>query len=157
MVNSGIAISKIPSSAISTYLRDAFPQNLPELEKKKFILVKGKKIDLDYCDQNLEYLFEVLKDRTVPFKEKKELTSSILTKYLNLKTANERVNFVLCIVFILYIFSIQDMSSYYIILKNLIKAIKQGKISKVVARAIIRQLKKKGLPVDPELLQVVNS
>jgi hypothetical protein len=49
------------------------------------------------------------------------------------------------------------MSSYYIILKNLIKAIKQGKISKVVGRAIIRKLKKKGLPVDPELLEVVNS
>lgn len=29
-----IVISKIPATAVSTYLRDAFPQNLPDLEKK---------------------------------------------------------------------------------------------------------------------------
>lgn len=153
---SGIALSKIPTSAISTYLRDAFPQNLPELEKKKFILVNGEKIYLDQCDQNIEYLFTVLKDSTISFEEREKLTSSILTKYLNLKTINGRVNFVLCIVFILYMFSTQNMSSYYIILKNLIKAIKEGRISKLVGRAIIRKLKSKGLPVDPELLEIVN-
>lgn len=40
--------------------------------------------------------------------------------------------------------------------RNLIKAIKEGKISKVVGRGIIRKLRKKGLPVDPQLLEVVN-
>ena len=29
-----VIISKIPATAVSTYLRDAFPQNLPDLEKK---------------------------------------------------------------------------------------------------------------------------
>ena len=42
-----VVISKIPTTAVSTYLRDAFPQNLPDLEKKKFILVGGEKIYLD--------------------------------------------------------------------------------------------------------------
>ena len=32
----GIVVSKIPATAISTYLRDAFPQNLPHLEKKRW-------------------------------------------------------------------------------------------------------------------------
>ena len=86
------------------------------------------------------------------------MTSSILTKYLDLKTVNGRLNFVLCIVFICYAFvSIGDSSSYHILLRNLIKAIKQGKISKVVGRAIIRKLRKKGIPVDPELVEIVNS
>jgi hypothetical protein len=53
LTGGGVVISKIPATAISTYLRDAFPQNLPDLEKKKFILVGGEKIYLDQCDQNL--------------------------------------------------------------------------------------------------------
>ena len=58
---------------------------------------------------------------------------------------------------ILYIFSAYDTSSYFIILKNLIEAIKEGKISKIIGQAIVRRLKKKGLLIDPELLEVVNS
>jgi len=157
VTGSSVALSKIPTTAISTYLREAFAQNLPELERKKFILLDGEKIYLDQCDQNLEYLVTVLKDTTLLFEEKEKLTRSILTKYLNLKTADGRLNFVLCIVFILSVFSIQDMSSYHIILKNLIKAIKEGRILKIVGRAIIRKLKKRGLSVNPELLEVVNS
>lgn len=153
----GIVVSKIPVTAISTYLHDAFPQNLPHLEKDKFILVGGEKIYLDQCDPNLEYLFKILGDERIPFEEKEKVAHSILTKYLNLKTMNGRVTFVLCIGFMLYILSIQDPSGFYILLKNLIKAIKEGRISKVIGRAIIRRLKKKGLPIDPELLEVVSS
>jgi len=39
----GIVISKIPATAISTYLRDSFPQNLPHLEKKNLSWLMGKK------------------------------------------------------------------------------------------------------------------
>ena len=100
---SAIVISKIPPNVISTYLRDSFQQNLPELEKKKFMMVGGEKIYLDQCDQNLKYLFDILEDETILFEERKEIAHSVLTKYLNLKTAFGRRNFVLCIVFISYI------------------------------------------------------
>lgn len=153
----GVVISKIPATAISTYLRDAFPQNLPHLEKKKFILISGEKIYLDQCDQNLEYLFKILEDQTIPFEEKEKVARSILTKYLDLKTINGRITFVLCIVFVLYILSIQNPSGFYILLKNLMKAIKEGRISKAIGRSIVRRLQKKGIVVDPELLEVVSS
>ena len=153
----GIVISKIPATAISTYLRDSFPQNLPHLEKKKFILVGGEKIYLEQCDQNLKYLFKILEDETIPFEEKEKVARSILTKYLNLKTMNGRITFVLCIVFVLYILSIQNPSGFYILLKNLIKAIKEGRISKAIGRSIVRRLQKKGIAIDPELLEVVSS
>ena len=152
-----VVISKIPATAVSTYLRDAFPQNLPDLEKKKFILVGREKIYLDQCDQNLKYLFKILEDETIPFEEKEKIAGSILTKYLNLKTMTGRVTFVLCIVFILYILSNQNPSSFYILLKNLIKAIKEGRISKAIGRSIVRRLQKKGIAVDLELLEVVSS
>jgi hypothetical protein len=152
-----VVISKIPATAISTYLRDAFPQNLPDLEKKKFILVGGEKIYLDQCDQNLKYLFDILEDETIPFEERKEIAHSVLTKYLNLKTPFGRRNFVLCIVFIIYILFTNRHSSFYIFMKSLIKAIREGKITKSMARLIIRKLRKKGVPIDPELAEIVAS
>jgi hypothetical protein len=150
-------LDNVPTHAISTYLREASPQTFPELERTRFHLIGTEKDCLYPCDNSLKYLFKILKDTNIPFEEKEIVTRSILTKHLNLKTATGRCNFVLCIVFILYIFSTQNMSSYYIILKNLIKAIKEGKISKVVARAIIKKLERNGVLVDPDLIEIVNS
>jgi hypothetical protein len=156
VTGAGIVTSKIPSSAISKYLQDSFPQNLPHLEKNKFILIGGEKIYLDQCDQNLEYLFKILKDKTIPFEKKEKVARSILTKYLDLKTINGRTGFLLCIVFVLSILSIQNQSGFYILLKNLIQAVKEGRISKEIGRCIVRRLRKKGIPIDPELLEVVS-
>lgn len=39
----GIVISKIPATAISTYLRDSVPQNLAHLEKRNLCWLVGKK------------------------------------------------------------------------------------------------------------------
>ena len=152
-----VLISKIPVTAVSTYLRDAFPQNLPDLEKKKFILVGGEKIYLDQCDQNLKYLFNILKDESIPPDDRKEIAQSILTKYLNLKTPFGRRNFALCIIFIIYILYTNHHSSFYIMMKSLIKAIREGKITKAMARLIIRKLRKKGVPIDPELVEIAAS
>lgn len=125
---------------ISTYLRYAFPQNLPDLEKKKFILISGEKIYLDQCDQSLKYLFDTLGDEPIPFEERKELTYSIITRYLNLKTPFGRRNFVLCIVFIIYILYTNHYSSFFLMMRSLIKAIQEGKITKPMTRLIIRKL-----------------
>jgi hypothetical protein len=43
------------------------------------------------------------------------------------------------------------------LLKNLAKAIKEGKISKEIGRCIVRRLQKRNILIDPELLEVVNS
>lgn len=120
ITGSSLAVSKIPTTAINTYLRDAFQQNLPKLERNRFILINGEKIYLDQCDQNIEYLFKILNDPLLPFEEKKELTGSILTKYLGLKTEGKRVGFILCVISILYMFSTNNMSGYFLIMKNLI-------------------------------------
>ena len=152
-----VVISQIPVTAISTYLRDASPQNLAHLEKKKFILVDGKKIYLDQCDGSQKYLFDILKDETIPFEERQKIAHSLLTEYLNLKTPSGRRNFVLCIVFIISILATKHHSSFYIMMKSLIKAIREGKISKAMARLIVRRLRKKGILIDPELANLVAS
>ena len=159
--SSGVLINKIPVTAIAKYIGDSLPQNLPDLEKarlkEQFILVDREKIYFDPCDQNLKYLSKILEDKTIPFEEKEKVARSILTKYLNLKTQSGRRNFVLCIVFIIYILSIQNPSSFYIMMQSLIKAIREGKISKVMGRLIVRRLRKKGILVDPELADIVAS
>ena len=152
-----IVFSKISLTAVSAYLRNVFSQNLPDLEKKKFILVGGEKIYLDECDPNLKYLFDILEDETIPFQERKEIAHSILTKYLNLKTPFGRRNFALCIIFIIYMLFTKRYSSFYIMMKSLVKAIREGKITKSMARLIVRKLRKKGVPIDPELAEIVAS
>jgi len=152
-VGSKVSIS---GPAIVAYLNDAFPQNLPHLERKTCIWVKGEKVYID-CAEGLEMLFLMLDEPTLPFEKKEELTQSILKKYLDLRTANDRVKFVLCILAILLAFSSLNMTNYYLIINSLIQAIREGKISKVVGRAIIRKLRRQGLPIHPELVEVVNS
>lgn len=154
----GVVISRIPMNSVSTYLRDALPHNLPHLDKKKFVMTGGESLFLDQCDQNLQYLFNILQNEEIPYEEKEKVAHSILTKFLNLKTASGRRNFVLCIVFLLYIFATTNHSALYIMMKNLIKAIREGKIPVPMARLIIiRKLKKRGVPIDPELAELVAS
>ena len=42
-------------------------------------------------------------------------------------------------------------------MKSLIKAIREGRITKQMARLIVRRLRKKGIPIDPELAEIVAS
>ena len=65
-----LAISRIPVKAISTCLYESMVQNLSHLEKKKFSLVEGSEIHFNQCDGNLKYLFDILEDETIPFKER---------------------------------------------------------------------------------------
>jgi hypothetical protein len=154
----GIVIVKNPSRALTAGLADSLHQNLPWFDRQKFILLNGEKLYFDQCDQNLEYLFNLLSDPQLSFEDKKKVTIENLTQYLNLKTNAGRVNFVICIVVMLYIFhSSKNMASYYLVIKNLIEAIKQGKVSKALGRVIVRKLKKRGMPIDPELLNIINS
>ena len=68
---------------------------------------------------------------------------------------NECIAFITCIVFIIYTFSILNSSGFYILLKNLLKAIKEGKISKAIGRIIVRRLRRNGVILYPELLDAV--
>lgn len=152
-----VAVSKIPATAVAKIIGDALPQNLAHLEAKNYILVSGEKIYLDQCDQSLGYLINILEDEKIPFDKKEELVRSILMKYLDLSTVEGRLRFLLCVVLILFMFSKTSPSSFFILMKNLIQAIKEGKISKAMGRYIVRKLQKKGVPVDPELLDLVDS
>lgn len=151
----GILVKKIPQKAVSTVIRNALPVTHSDLEKG-FIFVDGKKISLEKCDKTFEYLFSVLSDKEIPFEYKKKVSLKILMNHVDLQTTSGRLRFVFCIISILHIFAINDMSSYFIIIQNLIEAIKKGKISKRMARLIIRRLIRLNIAVDPELINAAS-
>lgn len=67
-----------------------------------------------------------------PYDKKKKIIGSIIEKCLDLTT--DKFNTLLS-------------SNASILLQKLLKAIKEGKISKVMARIIVRRLRKKGIPM----------
>ena len=75
---------------------------------------------LDQCDENLRHLFKVLESDKIPFTEKQKAANLALSKYLKLNTVAGRRNFVICIVSVLSLLAVSNMSAYHIMMKNLI-------------------------------------
>lgn len=154
-VLTGVLVSKIPRDAISNSLPYSH-SDAAKAQSKQLIEIDGEDISLAQCHQNFKYLFNVLKDKEVSTVEKQKLLRSILSNHLNLKTVGGRIRFILCFVAILSIFSKNAVPTYMLMMQNLIKAVRDGKISKKTACAIIRRLASKGIPVDPELFDIAN-
>ena len=133
------------------------PQNLLDSEKKKYTLPHVKKRYLEECDDNINYLFTILEEEKISVAKKEELAEATLIKYLNLQTHVGRVKFILCIISLLSILFYKDISSFNLIMENLIKAIKEGKVTKTIARVIVRNLKKKGVLIHPELSKILEN
>lgn len=147
-----VLIGNIPLNAVSTVLRDSSPQNLPQLNKETELnIVHDDKIYLDHCNQNLKYLLTILEDKNIPFPEKIKRTYQILTNYLNPRSSGGRQNLAICISYIIYILFNKQRSGYYAMMRNLIEAVREGKIRKSLVRLICKLLRKQGVPIDPEL------
>ena len=149
-VGAGLVLKQIPKKSIAKLLEGAIPQNL--LDKKGFMLINGEKIYFENCDNGLKYLFSILMDKDVPYTDKKELVTYVFRTHLDM---SDPIKVILCLLPIFIALSIQNPSSYFLLLKGLIQAIKEGKISKRVARLIVRKLLKRGTAVDPELLDLI--
>lgn len=159
LLTSGIIVKKAATSrALTTAIRNSLASiHLPG-EKTKFALVDvdGNRINLDQCDQNLKYLFKILSDENIPFEEKKKLAYSVFMTHLDLETPAGCVRCIFCIIWMLQIFSVTSTSSYLILFQNLLKALKEGKISKRLARLLVRRLVKQGIHVDPDLISAAS-
>ena len=141
--STGYLIKQIPLNGVSTYVRNfvqgALPATHGYLDKSMTNLDDWGKITLYECERipELEYLFDVLKYPIIPFEEKQRVTRLIFGRYLNLSTAEGRKAFVLCLIAILLTLSIYNYSSYHILVKMLLEAVREGKILKNLVRVII--------------------
>lgn len=64
------------------------------------------------------------------------------------------VRFLTCIVNILVLFTfLEDTTSVFLMMQNLLEVLKDGKMSKRVARILTRKLLQEGVLIDPELIE----
>jgi len=96
-----IVVEKIPFQALSTVLRYASPTILPDHGITK---VHGKTVYLDQYGQDLDYLFKILSDPSIPFDKRREIARSILLDYIDLSSVEKRTLFIIAIVIMLLIF-----------------------------------------------------
>ena len=148
-LGTGVALAITPKKALAKVIQQSLPQDL--LNKESSILVNGEKVYLENCDESLKYMFSVVMDKELPYNEKKKYVEYVFRVVLD---KNKPLHLVLCLISILLILSTQNTASYFLVLKNLIEAIREGRISKRIARIIVRRLLKKGRMVDPELLEL---
>lgn len=142
---------KIPVNALATIVRQSLPTYYSGLEKR-FFIVDGDEILIDECDKSLQYLLMMLKNPDLSLDYKKEKSLKILMNHLDLETPSGKIRCLLCLIGILYVLWSADMASFMILMENLIKAVKEGKITKRLARLLIRRLLRLGVNVDPELI-----
>lgn len=150
-----VVLSIIPSNAVSTYLKKALPQSLLPVDKTRHKRI-SENFSLDQCDRNsgLNYLFTILSNPDIPYQEKEMITDKILKNYVNLKPT-ERTYVVICIICRMLYFYKVNIGNFHLIMQKLLEALKEGKISKVIVRAISRKPRKSNIPVDPELKQIL--
>lgn len=151
-IGTGIVIKATPKKALARIIERSLPQDV--FNKGRFTQVNGEKIDLENCSEGFKYMFSVLMDKEIPYDEKQKHVRYVFR--VTLDKAGP-VNLILCLIPILLILATQSPASYFLLLKNLIQAIKEGRISKRVARMIARRLLKEGQLVDPELLDLIES
>ena len=132
------------------FFNDAVPGNL---DSTSLVALDNGLLNLDSCENSLEYLYLVLNEKSIPLGDKKKLAFKVLTNHIDLKSHNGRLKFVLCMVSIFLVLYSTKVGSFYLLMEKLLEAVRKGKISKAMARVIIRRLRRKGIPVDPELIE----
>lgn len=143
---------KLPTKAIGRILRNALIQTRPDLDKTRYLTLSEKELYLDLCDQGFEFLVQIFEDTTIPFEEKQKIARNILTKSVNIKT---KTGIIACLTAVCYFLAIHNPAGLYILFQSLIEAIRKGKISRAIARLIVRRLQKNHIDVDPELLEII--
>ena len=149
----GLMISKINVKALSQIISESSPQNSP------YPGLTSKDVanpPLNDCDASMKYLLDLLSDANIPFDEKRKMTRQIFTNYLNLNNTPGRIGFIIgCTVSILLILNGQA-ANVHILMRTIIEAVREGSITKPIARTIVRRLMKNNVPIDPELLDIIN-
>jgi len=94
----------------------------------------------------------------LPYSDRNKKAFIILKQQLNSGTMESLVRFLACVVSILVLFTVLgNTTSVFLVMQNLLEALREGKTSKRVARILIRKLMRKGVLIDPELLEAVTN
>jgi hypothetical protein len=103
------------------------------------------------CNISEEFLLSVLTSHLGEELKKKEI-EEFFTKF-NLTTHNDRINFVICIVGLtMFLLKGGYMESFLLLIHQILEAVRSGRMGRFLARLILRILRRRGAPVDPETI-----
>lgn len=152
-IGTGAVLVATPRNALVKIVERSLPQTFMDLKNLKVIDGEGVYFTACKNDPSLKFMLEALLNSEIPYSEKQRIVAYAFQKL----TESDALAFILCLIPILLLLAISSPSSYILLLQSLIQAIKEGKISKRIARILVRRLIKKGKMVDPELLDLVKA
>jgi len=152
-----LTVKKIPTTAVSTILRfirkklsEGSPFSHTDWEKGRIIEINS----LGECNYDFKSLVSILSDKEIPYYDRQKKALIILKQQFDSGTTESLVRFITCVVSILVLFTVLgDTTSIFLMMQNLLEALREGKILKRVARILIRKLLRKGVPIDTELIE----
>ncbi len=136
-------------------------RNKPESMESKI-----KNIKLEYlkqCPPDLDYMYKMIGQENInpqirDFEIKKAIKNYYdLDTYQGnpMTTESRKVIFILCMIGIITSLAAKNPDSAYSLMERFFKAVRELRIQKSVLRAIFRKLKKAGLPISPELDEIL--
>lgn len=143
----------LASDAVSTWIYKGLPYSYSDEEIKRAVIIDISKNKI--MDNTWVYFFEFLGDPKIDYGQKLEKANGFLKKKLNFSNKGDQIVFVLLIVFLICGLSSLDVTTgFHALIQALLKALREGRLSKRVARLIIRKLKREKIPVDQELIDL---
>lgn len=150
-VGLGLVVAITPQKAITRIIENSLPHS--HLDLKTYSTVDGIDFGLETCDDSFKYLKELLMDNQLPFEEKRK---RIEYAFGRMELDEFKGNlFISCMMSMLILLLGGNPAAYRLVIESLLEYIKTGRISKAVARMIVKRLKRKGQYVDPELLDLL--
>lgn len=147
----------LASKALSTSIYKALPYSFSDAEKKRSIVIDIAKDKI--IDEKWTYLFEFLSSPTIEYDTKVKKANEMLQQNLDLSTKLGKIRFIFIILFIL--FGLRRLgpenNGFIALMESLLEALRSGKLSKKLARLIIRRLRRRNIPIDSEFIDLASS
>jgi hypothetical protein len=103
------------------------------------------------CSISEEFLVSVLTSNLSENVKRKEIDNFLLK--FNLTTHNDRISFIVCIVGLaMFLLNGGYMDSFLLLIHQLLEAVRSGRLARVLARLFLRILRRRGAPVDPDII-----
>ena len=151
VVQHGKAVAKIvlPNKK---RLWESSAQNLPDFagERVRYVFMGENKIQL-LCEPelNLGNFFEEVGSASLPFEKRAIEVERVLGKLGEINDTTELLAFISCVTSIIHMYHLLgSVSGRHIMYKKLLELLKEGKLTKIIVKAIIRPLIRKKLPID---------
>lgn len=146
-----VVVKKFPIKQISRTVRSL-------TRSSKGVPIPVGDVDILKNCSNWNYVINILSDKDIPYHDRRKKAFTILRHQLTIESKADVIRYITCLVSAFTLFTLlRDTSSVFLLMENLIKSVKEGKISKRLARLILRKLLRQGVEVDPEFTQLVNS